>query len=1039
MFNGTGAEPGEQGLKPNAAEPPWGQPRRAIGCIHTIVGSFTVARAGAALQLKVGDPVFEGDKVETGADSTVAIQFSDGTVFKLSACARMVLSEFARDGARSGPARFVLLKGAIAFMAGKTARGGFSIDTPIARIQGSRGGGIVSLAVAALTFAALETVRADDQPVIDDERVELPHGTFELVTKEQVPQVIVVDDPRKSVVLQKLGSTVDINRVTNSPERMDDLGQISRETFRIFQQGQRDLFIQHEQRAGLGGSSEPISDFPNYEFSTAAFVSPVNLITSDPSLAPRVETIPVAVAAAYIPEAPPAVVQTTIVDNFPIIPISSSAPAITLATVGQQTFIDTSALDLFSPVNGAVSATAPNNAPLTYEIVGGTADSSQNGYDQSLTGAYGALYLNSTTGAYTFVPDNTAINALTAPAAANFTLTASDGNSSAEQTVTFMLDGADDAPTLQPVTGATYPNDVEINGFNALAVASNPLAPVTGTLIGADVDLPAQTLTYGIVDGTSGGVLGEVAYDVSKTGAYGTLYVNSATGDYEFVPNEAAIKALPATAETVIENFTVTVSDGSLSAEQAFTVTVNGANDAPVITGVTTGSVTEDDTGHSLASGQLNATDPDLDATQTWTVVGGTPSIAADYQFRADSFSVTRANGAINGFPDDFNSPPSSPTYSFIAGGFDVADGKLLMDSDNAAPFIGVGANSTPIIGQTAVVRTNVDDTDPTLGLKKSTQFTITGVFDLVSPDSPREAYGIRATDRLLNDVVFPEGTTLARAGDDTFELVVRGNLFGQDLIALRQVNFATNTVTNFQSFLLAPPEEADQISLTFDHAENSPYLVASFQYLSDGVPIGPPIFFSQPAPIFGTAPESTTTENWTLAQIISYAPAQSDSFLSGMYGSLNINQAGAWTYLLDNTRLATQSLAEGQHATDSFTVQVTDQYGASDIKVINIDVVGTNDAPVITSGPAAVAVSEEGLANGVPDNSPAGLDTVDSATAGGTITATDVDSDPLHMTLGIPTEPLTSGGTWSAWTLDETDEPVTRWSAKSARRQSSP
>ena len=41
-----------------------------------------------------------------------------------------------------------------------------------------------------------------------------------------------------------------------------------------------------------------------------------------------------------------------------------------------------------------------------------------------------------------------------------------------------------------------------------------------------------------------------------------------------------------------------------------------------------------------------------------------------------------------------------------------------------------------------------MDDTNLTLGLKQNSQFTIAGVFDLVLPDSPREAYGAPCTAR---------------------------------------------------------------------------------------------------------------------------------------------------------------------------------------------------------------------------------------------------------------------------------------------------
>ena len=407
MFYGAGAEPGEHDFERDAAEPPCGQPRRAIGHIHTIVGSFTVARAGATLvHLAVGDPVFAGDEVETGADSTVGIHFSDGTVCELSACARMVLSEFACDGARSSSALFVLSKGAIAFMAGRAAKGGLAIDTPIARIRGSRGGGIVSLAVAALTFAALKEVRADDQPVIDDGRVELPHGTFELVTKEQVPQVIVVDDPWKTVVLQKVGSTVDVSRVTNSFERMDELGEASRDTFAIFRDGQRDLFIQRQQHASLG-SSETISDFSRPGISTVSLVSPTNLINSDFNPASRVATIPVAVAAASVPEVA-AVVPTTIVaqtpPNAPTFSITGVVPGPAIS-IGGDIFINANLVKTGFAINGTTAGVG-DGGTVNVKILGSNSNVIES-FTATVANNTWSLLITSTTtppdGSYTLV------------------------------------------------------------------------------------------------------------------------------------------------------------------------------------------------------------------------------------------------------------------------------------------------------------------------------------------------------------------------------------------------------------------------------------------------------------------------------------------------------------------------------------------------------------------------------------------------------------------------------------------------------------
>ena len=75
------------------------------------------------------------------------------------------------------------------------------------------------------------------------------------------------------------------------------------------------------------------------------------------------------------------------------------------------------------------------------------------------------------------------------------------------------------------------------------------------------------TLTFGISGGTAGNtVLGGVTFDVSNTGPFGTLYVDSRNGAFTFVPNSGAINALQA---PTTESFTITVlCDGTLSASR---------------------------------------------------------------------------------------------------------------------------------------------------------------------------------------------------------------------------------------------------------------------------------------------------------------------------------------------------------------------------------------------------------------------------------------------------------------------------------------
>jgi hypothetical protein len=56
-----------------------------------------VVRNGVAIELNVGDLVFQGDVLQTGTNSTLAIAFSDGTAFTLNDNARMALNEFVYD------------------------------------------------------------------------------------------------------------------------------------------------------------------------------------------------------------------------------------------------------------------------------------------------------------------------------------------------------------------------------------------------------------------------------------------------------------------------------------------------------------------------------------------------------------------------------------------------------------------------------------------------------------------------------------------------------------------------------------------------------------------------------------------------------------------------------------------------------------------------------------------------------------------------------------------------------------------------------
>src|SRR5262249_48838824 len=81
----------------------------------------------------MGDNVEKGDVVQTGASSTVGLTFIDGTVFGLSANARMVLNEMVYDPNGSNNSSLLsLVAGTITFVAGDTAKhGDMKVDTRV--------------------------------------------------------------------------------------------------------------------------------------------------------------------------------------------------------------------------------------------------------------------------------------------------------------------------------------------------------------------------------------------------------------------------------------------------------------------------------------------------------------------------------------------------------------------------------------------------------------------------------------------------------------------------------------------------------------------------------------------------------------------------------------------------------------------------------------------------------------------------------------------------------------------------------------------
>jgi VCBS repeat-containing protein len=434
----------------------------------------------------------------------------------------------------------------------------------------ARAGGFGMLWLTALTFSLVKEVQAADPNVtlLDDGSItykDLEHGAFELVTKEVIPRYYLVDDPGQTIILRSQGSSVSVSQSTNSAARMAEL-----------QAAQQEALATYEKGLGSTGSSTPppLERLP---------VEPINFIQTDES--PPAQDLPALPGSIF------ASVPETIFGKLP--PPPPTPP--TLNAITGPTEIDTAVFDIFTATSGTFLASSPNSATLTFGINGGTAGNTAidgRTYDVSKAGPYGTLYVDSTTGAYTFVPNNDAINALVAPTTTDFTITVSDGTLSANQPFTVAINGTNDAAII---SGATNGAAVEAGGVANTALGA---LVATGTLTSTDVDDAPNTFAA-------------ISTPTKSAHGFGT-FTMTAAGVWTYTVNNdnSAVQALNV-GDKLTDSFTVTTIDGT---PQVVTVTINGANDAAVISGITTGSVTEDSgvkCDLPTATGALTVTDVD--------------------------------------------------------------------------------------------------------------------------------------------------------------------------------------------------------------------------------------------------------------------------------------------------------------------------------------------------------------------------------------------------------------------------------------------
>jgi VCBS repeat-containing protein len=206
----------------------------------------------------------------------------------------------------------------------------------------------------------------------------------------------------------------------------------------------------------------------------------------------------------------------------------------------------------------------------------------------------------------------------------------------------------------------------------------------TGSVTEDGVLTASDTLTITDADGSDYPLsFNDVAATPGDNG-YGNFEITGNTWTYTLNNGHAAVQGLDV-GETLNDSYTFTASDGST---QTVTVTINGAEDAPVLGGVASGSVAED--GVLTAGDTLTITDADAsDNPVSFNDVAATPGDNGYGNFEMTGNTWTYALNNGHAAVQALDSGESlTDTFTFIA-------------SDGSTQLVGVtinGAEDAPTL-----------------------------------------------------------------------------------------------------------------------------------------------------------------------------------------------------------------------------------------------------------------------------------------------------------------------------------------------------
>ena len=192
-------------------------------------------------------------------------------------------------------------------------------------------------------------------------------------------------------------------------------------------------------------------------------------------------------------------------------------------------------------------------------------DGASNRVGNSAFGEFGTLVLNSN-GSFTYTLNNSNlfVNALNSGQSLTdqFAYTLFDGSLQDTATLSITIDGVDDDP-----------ENSAPNGTNDSAIINENSSQVAGDVLSNDFDVDGDSISVVAVNGNPNSL------GVNLQGSYGSLQLEE-TGDYVYTldNNNAAVDAL-GLGQSLTDQFSYTISDGSLQDTATLQVTINGIDD----------------------------------------------------------------------------------------------------------------------------------------------------------------------------------------------------------------------------------------------------------------------------------------------------------------------------------------------------------------------------------------------------------------------------------------------------------------------------